>query len=389
MQGTEQDLEFTPPSSAEEMPADQAEFQQALAEALDAPTAEEPEEPQGDEVEQGKADAENPVPEDDPAPVEDDKADTDAEGVEAKSEEEKDDEDDDEKEVSEKDLKGLSEAQLNRRFSQIARQRAKFKRKALDLEENQTRLAQAAGLDDISKLTPEYLSGQREAAAGLYDLQNFMGENNLMPADVQTGMTAMAAITAGDWKTFMGIVEPYLDIARAQTGQGTLPSDLQQAVDRGDITEDFAKRYAQDRIAKSESDIKARRADAQQSYQATQSRQMQTQQQAQTANIIRAEIANWEQQTAQTDPDFSHKGDLIKTLLSARVARSGEPRDPQTAVKWATEAHAQATDMLRKAQPAPQRTTPPSAQPTPSTPRVQPKAETFEQMMEQRLANAG
>lgn len=384
-------LEFVPPSETDGVLSDDQEFQRALNDALDPP--DEPVKPDTDEeksAEEAKVDQENPTPEPDPAPVETPDEPTSEEKSDDTAEKEGGEEgpDDDKDELSEKEIEDLSSKSKDRRWHQMARQRMKYKNRTEELENAQAQLAQAAGLEAPEQLTAEFLREQSQKAAGLNDLQEFMGENKLMPADVQTGLTAMAAITAGDWKTFMGIVQPYLEIARAQTDGNTLPIDIQQAVERGEYSEEFGRKYAQERAQASEKEIAARRAQSQVHYQATQSQNSQAQQQANVAAQVKREVASWEARTAQADPDFEHKAELIKELLQARVSRDGAPRDSQTAIQWATEAHERATNLLVKnsqTPPPPKPNTPPTATP-PSPASVQQHAETFEQAMEQALA---
>lgn len=384
---------------------DEQAFAEALSEALDAPdtpdeggndnppaetaetteASETPETPGAPEQSEPPGNPDAPEAVQDPAPAEaSEKDDDQSEGEQPAPGSAEDDGD-----ISEEDLAALSKSQTDRRTRQVIRQRAKFKQQAETLETQQAELARAAGLNDAAQLTAEYLADQTQAAQGFKNLENYMGQNKLAPSDVQTGLQAMAAITHGDWNAFQKIVGPYIEIMQGQLG-GALPQDVQAMVDNGEMSAERAAEFAKQRADRSAFEIQAQRASAQADQMATQSQTTAAQNAQAHQARIRAEVNRWQQETARTDPDFEKKASLVHDRLAARVTREGNPRDVQTALEWAKEAHAHVTNLLRPAtQSAQPPRSPASAMPPagPTSTNVQPKAETFEQAMLNALAS--
>lgn len=190
-----------------------------------------------------------------------------------------------------------------------------------------------------------------EADAGHFrNFQNYLQENALQNEEVNQLLQIGATLKRGDLKAFHQMIAPYYRIAAEAAGE-VLPADLRQQVDRGDITEEAARQYAQERgqITQLQAQL------AQRDYA---SQQQQTRQVEVAREAIRSHVSAWETQIRQSDPDYSLKADLVQAYARGIVQQRGQPTSAEQALAWTKEAYQQATEKLKSLRPAPQPTRP-------------------------------
>lgn len=214
--------------------------------------------------------------------------------------------------------------------------------------------AELAGMKPGIRRRVQTLLGQRAAArqeaeefrgdAGSYrTIRTFMSDNRLQDDEVAELFIIGADLKSGDptrLKAFVDRVMPRLQMALEATGQA-LPQDLTGQVDAGEMTEAAARELAQARHERTFAQARTQELETQKTTQLT------TEAQA----TIHSSVLTWHQQTRASDPDFDLKLDVMKRVAQAIVAEKGRPPTPAVALEYAKQAHAEATDMLRKAQP--------------------------------------
>src|SRR6185503_4250174 len=142
-------------------------------------------------------------------------------------------------------------------------------------------------------------------------------------------------------------IKPFYDALTRMSGD-VLPSELQDAVKKGEITEPYARQLSRTRT---ESAISTHRATAQDQ----QTRQRQTQdQQARHADAVGQTISTWEANQAKADPDWSLKQSRISELIELEIRRSGYPQTTQAAVDMAEKAKTSVNAEFARLRPAKQ-----------------------------------
>lgn len=200
-----------------------------------------------------------------------------------------------------------------------------------------------------------------EVEAGKFrQITDFMSKNQLTGDDANLTFGIMAAAKQGDYKTFLDLVMPYVETARAHLGEH-VPDDLRGQIDDGFITEEAARETAKLRAQKKDADERLAR----------QTQQFEQSQAEQRSNAIHQAVSTWKQTASLSDPDFARKEELVTGLVVSRMQREGSPTSPEIAVQWAKEAYQQVGSLVKSETPsAPTRPTP-SATPTRN---AQPKA---------------
>lgn len=224
--------------------------------------------------------------------------------------------------------------------------------------------AELAGMKPGIRRRVQTLLGQRAAArqeaeefrgeAGSYrTIRTFMSDNRLQDDEVAELFMLGADLKSGDpvrLKAFVDRVMPRLQLALEATGQA-LPQDLTGQVDAGEMTEAAARELAQARHERTFAQARTQELQTQQT----------TKQVTDAQATIHSSVLEWHQQTRASDPDFDLKLDVMKRVAQAIVAERGRPANPTVALEYAKQAYAEATDMVRKAQPKPS-----ASRPTPT-----------------------
>jgi hypothetical protein len=161
---------------------------------------------------------------------------------------------------------------------------------------------------------------------GFRRLVGFVNQNGLETAEVNTGLGIMAAMK-NDPEAALRLLEPYYIALLSQTGRGTLPADLQKAVDDGEITEPHARRLA---AAEAGKGIAARRTEQVETKTAEEKRHAEVQA---FRSSVSDTLNNWEARQLTSDPDYKQYRDLVeKELVKALKSGDFAPRSQQEAV---------------------------------------------------------
>jgi len=189
-------------------------------------------------------------------------------------------------------------------------------------------------------------------------LQTFVQQNQIEPKNVTVAFNAMAAMSRGDYKQFIELVEPWFNQARYAMGAAISP-DLQTRVDDGYLTEEDARELTKARL---QSRISQGQVDALR----TQQKQVQTQ--AQNADITRRVVAAVQAREAEikaSDPDYARKHQAMQSMVEFALKGGAFPKSEEDAVKLINDAYERVNTVFPKPEP-PKPTTPrPSASTSP------------------------
>lgn len=195
-------------------------------------------------------------------------------------------------------------------------------------------------------------------------IQGFVEENNIQPENVTLAFDAMALLSRGEFEGFLDKIKPFYDQAARAVGQ-VIAQDLQQQVDNGYLTEEYARELtrarAQSQVSKSQADMYRQRHE--------QSRQAQTQTQEQSR--MHTAINQREQQLQASDPDYARKKPFIESLVKMTIEAGAQVRTAEQAIALLNKAYAQAGTMA--ATPAPRATPPRPTSTSPSRGAAEPK----------------
>lgn len=166
-------------------------------------------------------------------------------------------------------------------------------------------------------------------------------QHRLDPNDAMLAIGLTGALQRGDWNGFLQGVMPLVEVARQQIGE-SIPPDLQQRVEHGEITQALAaqlgreRAQAQWRSHMSEAD--RRRAEQEQH----------AARQQQAAHAIQVSVSQREQALRSQDPDFATKEPVIRRFAQALVQERGLPRTPQEAVVFFEQAYQEADRLFKQ-----------------------------------------
>jgi len=223
-------------------------------------------------------------------------------------------------------------------------------------------------------------AGFETDATSYRGLRTFMASENLNDQEAATLFQVGADLKSGDptrMQRALGSLQAQVQRVSEALGQ-TVSADLQTQIDNGDMTEEAAKRFAQERYGRQVADAKLQ----QQQATALQGRT------EQAANEQRQSVVNsvtdWQTAIRKTDPDFDSKAELMRTFGQAMVAQKGVPKNAAEAVEYAKAIYAQASKYSKPAAPKATRPTP-SASSTPKS-GMTPTATSIEDIIAQGLS---
>lgn len=139
-------------------------------------------------------------------------------------------------------------------------------------------------------------------------------------------------------------IKPFYDALSRMSGE-VLPDDLRQAVEKGEISEGYAKQLARGRTETAVLSQRTQVVDQQ-----AQERQARQQTERHAAAVGQA-ISTWDANQAKADPDWSLKQDRIGELIELEVHRAGYPTTPQAAVEMAQKMLAKVNAEMARFQP--------------------------------------
>lgn len=168
-------------------------------------------------------------------------------------------------------------------------------------------------------------------------IQQFMQSSDLTPQEVSDGFQVMALMKSDPAAARERLAE-YLRSMDEFVGN-VLPDDLQDAVDEGRITEDYAKQLVRSR---NESAFERERAgnvvrQSQEQLQLAQQREQQQQVQ-QIAQQQQNAVRSWEQDLAKRDPDYPQLQQWVAKELKLALL-NGRPQTSDEAVQMAQKAY--------------------------------------------------
>lgn len=212
----------------------------------------------------------------------------------------------------------------------------------------------------IRKLLSQRNEYRREAEtlkedAGHYrNIREFMAQSQLQDQEVaelfEVGRLLKANDVAG-YERALDIILPIANQLLEATGR-SLPKDIREQVDTGELTEAAARELALQRTRAATAETRA----AQVQQQVAQQQQVQQVSAHQTA--VKTAVQSWEQRVRQSDPDFGLKADALRDAALALVAERGHPRNPEEAVQWAQVAYDRVSNWFSSARPAPRASRP-------------------------------
>ena len=197
----------------------------------------------------------------------------------------------------------------------------------------------------INKLTKqrEKLQGELQrlqpSAQAADQVTKYLRDADISRDDFLMTLELAAAMRRGDFRTFYEGVRPYMKLAEEYLGV-SLPQDLQQQVQQGQMTTQAAAMYSKERMDRAMAQTNAaRQQQALQQHQIA-SQQNLTQQQSQhLATQIETTVNAWETRIKASDPDYAAKQPAVNDTMWAVVREQGPPQSADHAVKIANEAY--------------------------------------------------
>jgi hypothetical protein len=216
-------------------------------------------------------------------------------------------------EVSADELAKYSQT-AKRRINKLAKQRQKL---AGEVQRLKTLEPSAQAADQVTK---------------------YLRDNDISRDDFLMTLELASAMRRGDFRTFYEGVKPYVKLAEEYLGL-SLPPDLQQQVQQGQMTTQAAALYSRERMDRAMAQSNAARQQQlhQQFAQSTQTQQEQQQKQY-LATQVRDTVNAWEQQIMRSDPDYAAKQPAVQDTMWAVVREQGPPQSTDHAIAIATEA---------------------------------------------------
>lgn len=220
---------------------------------------------------------------------------------------------------SEEELKGYN-PKVQKRIRKLLSQRNEFRRTAEGLNED----------------------------AGHYrNIRQFMSESRLEDGEVAELFKVGRLLKGNDiagYEEALNIVLPIAQQLLEWTGR-SVPTDLREKVENGELTEDAAREMA---AARSRATVAERKATE---VTKTAAAQQQVQQTSAMQSAIQTAVSTWEQRVQASDPDFGLKTEAMRNAALALVAERGRPKNPEEAVKFAQDAYDRVSNWFKSARP--------------------------------------
>lgn len=170
-------------------------------------------------------------------------------------------------------------------------------------------------------VTPEDLKTVKENADAMTGFMGFVRNAGLSTEEVNNGMEIMRLMKHDPVKALEAL-KPYYEALNVAIGE-VMPTDLQQAVDQGSITEEYAKELSRQRSKASLATDAATRATQ------SESNSRLTAQRETFANSQAQAITDWERQWEKSDPDFKLKAPRVLDKLQVELLRGNIPKTQQ------------------------------------------------------------
>ena len=186
----------------------------------------------------------------------------------------------------------------------------------------------------------------------LTQLTGYLEKKHIDQPTLEQALEIASAWRMGDMKGFREAIQPMIQFADEYLGT-SLPADIQQRVDDGEMTQEVARDFARTRHEREMFERGQQQADQ---------RFVQQRDQGQALQRVQA-VDSWESEQRRTDPDFDKKWPMMADLLKREAPRL-QNLTPQQAVQECQQLYDQVTGWLRESV-APQRR---STKPVPASP---------------------
>ena len=185
----------------------------------------------------------------------------------------------------------------------------------------------------------ERLKGLEPNANAAAQVMQFLAQADISQDDFLMGLQLMAAMRRGDFRFFHDGVEPYMKLCREYLGL-SLPEDLLQEVQRGQMTTQAAIQFSRERMDRAMAQTNAAKQHQMlQNYQQQSVAQQSLQQKQQLAHSVAVTVDRWEAQIARTDPSYAAKAPAVNEVMWAVVREQGPPQSAEHGLAIAKEAY--------------------------------------------------
>lgn len=192
-----------------------------------------------------------------------------------------------------------------------------------------------------------------ESHQAITRLENFLTEKNLTVEEFNTSLQISAAMR-NDPHAALKMLMPYVQALQEVTGT-TLPSDIQQALDDGLVSETYARELAQARAGQTLSSQRLARTEQRN----TQDRERREREQTQgRMSALKSAATAWETERSSKDPDYAKKSALFRSELEVRWRRGEVPQDEAAMRKQCDDAMKAVESQLRGFMPKKPQTAP-------------------------------
>lgn len=181
-------------------------------------------------------------------------------------------------------------------------------------------------------------------------VSKYLRDNDISREDFLLTLELAAAMRRGDFRSFYAGVKPYMDLAEQYLGL-QLPQDLQQVVQRGEMSPQAAAIFHRERMDRALSDTQRLR----QAYTIDQRDTTAAQQQLRDA--VGNSVNAWEASVVASDPDYALKKAAVSDTMWSVLRERGNPQTPEQAVAIAQEAYARVNRHYQNWGPPPRRST--------------------------------
>lgn len=204
--------------------------------------------------------------------------------------------------------------------------------KELDSYHAKTRRRVEGLLNDKKELASRIEEMQPQAER-MAKLEQYVADNGLTREDVNTGFEIMSLMVNDPVKAYEALT-PIYESLRAYVGE-VLPQDLQEQVNKGQITEEAARELSRTR---SHNAINARRDEERTNREAA---NRAVQDRRKLADEVGSAVTEWEKTWKTTDPDYSRKQsrvlEKVELELNRRAKKNSLPQNKQEAVDMVAE----------------------------------------------------
>jgi len=167
----------------------------------------------------------------------------------------------------------------------------------------------------------------------------FLADADISQDDFLMGLTLMAAMRRGQFRTFYDGVLPYMRLCEEYLGI-SLPPDLEQQVQQGQMTTQAAMQFSKERMDRAMAQTNAaRQHQMMQQYQQTSVAQQAQQQKQYLAKSVADTVNAWEVQIARSDPSYAEKRAAVNDTMWAVVKEQGPPQSAEHGLAIAKEAY--------------------------------------------------